>query len=62
MAGTLRKLIEVVGVESKVGKTRIAEIKALFEQANKVRPLKSLSTESPSDPFPPRVAGGGDHR
>ena len=62
MAVALRKLIEVVGIESKVGKARIAEIKALFEQANKVRPRKSISTENPPDPFSLRAAGGGDHR
>jgi hypothetical protein len=31
MAATLRKLIEVLGVESKVGKARLAEIAAMFE-------------------------------
>ena len=31
MATTLRKLIEVLGVESKVGKARLAEIAAMFE-------------------------------
>ena len=31
MAPTLRKLIEVVGVESKLGKSRVAEMTALFE-------------------------------
>jgi hypothetical protein len=31
MRSTLRKLIEVVGVESKLGKARLAEITAIFE-------------------------------
>ena len=31
MATTLRKLIEVLGVESKLGKSRLAEMTAMFE-------------------------------
>ena len=41
MAGTLRKLIETVGVESKVGKTRLAEITAMFESRKAVKTPKN---------------------
>ncbi len=37
MATTLRKLIEVLGVESKLGKTRLAEITAMFESRRKAK-------------------------
>jgi hypothetical protein len=41
MATTLRKLIEVLGVESKLGKTRLAEITALFEAREKAKAPKN---------------------
>jgi pimeloyl-ACP methyl ester carboxylesterase len=37
MATTLRKLIEVLGVESKLGKTRLAEITEMFEPRKKAK-------------------------
>jgi pimeloyl-ACP methyl ester carboxylesterase len=37
MATTLLKLIEVLGVESKLGKTRLAEITAIFESRRKAK-------------------------
>ncbi|MGH6826642.1 DUF3141 domain-containing protein [Methyloceanibacter sp.] len=37
IATTLRKLIEVLGVESKLGKTRLAEITAMFESRRKAK-------------------------
>jgi pimeloyl-ACP methyl ester carboxylesterase len=41
MANTLRKLIEVLGVESKLGKTRLAEIAALFDSRAKAEAAKN---------------------
>jgi pimeloyl-ACP methyl ester carboxylesterase len=41
MASVLRKLVEVVGVESKSGKARLAEIEAIFEARKKVRAPKN---------------------
>lgn len=41
MAGVLRKLVEMVGVESKSGKARLAEIEAIFEARSKVRAPKN---------------------
>ena len=41
MATTLRKLIEVLGVESKLGKARLAEITALFEARVKAKAAKN---------------------
>jgi hypothetical protein len=43
MRSTLRKLIEVVGVESKLGKARLAEITAIFESRKATK--KNGSTE-----------------
>jgi pimeloyl-ACP methyl ester carboxylesterase len=41
MANTLRKLIEVLGVESKLGKTRLAGIAALFDSRAKAEAAKN---------------------
>jgi hypothetical protein len=41
MASTLRKLIDVLGVESNVGKTRLAEITAMFESRMKSKAAKN---------------------
>jgi hypothetical protein len=46
MGSTLRKLIEVVGVESKLGKTRLAEITAMFESR---KPPKAPKNGSPKE-------------
>jgi pimeloyl-ACP methyl ester carboxylesterase len=43
MASTLRQLIEAVGVESKVGKARIAEMQAAFESRKKAKAPKNGS-------------------
>jgi hypothetical protein len=43
MASTLRQLIEAVGVESKVGKARIAEMQAAFESRKKAKDAKNGS-------------------
>jgi pimeloyl-ACP methyl ester carboxylesterase len=43
MASTLRQLIEAVGVESKVGKARIAEMQAAFESRKKSKAPKNGS-------------------
>jgi hypothetical protein len=41
MATTLRKLLEVVGVESKLGKTRLAEMTAMFESRKAAKALRN---------------------
>ena len=41
MAPTLRRLIEVVGVESKLGKSRVAEMTALFESRKAAKAPKN---------------------
>jgi pimeloyl-ACP methyl ester carboxylesterase len=43
MGSTLRRLIEVLGVESKLAKTRLAEIEAMFESRKEVKPPKNGS-------------------
>jgi pimeloyl-ACP methyl ester carboxylesterase len=43
MASALRQLIEAVGVESKVGKARIAEMQAAFESRKKAKAAKNGS-------------------
>ena len=46
MAATLRKLIEVLGVESKMGKARLAEIAAMFESR---KPPKAPTNGAPKE-------------
>src|SRR4029078_8316808 len=41
MATTLRKLIEVLGVESKLGKRRLAEMTAMFESRKAAKAPKN---------------------
>jgi hypothetical protein len=41
MASTLRRLIEVVGLESKLGKARLAEIEAMLESRKKAKAPKN---------------------
>ena len=45
MAKTLRKIVEVLGVESKLGKSRLAEITAMFESRKKARGAKKRRPE-----------------
>jgi hypothetical protein len=60
MGSTLRKLIEVLGVESKLGKTRLAEITAMFESR------KMAKNGGPKDrtqpPRPARAPAAKPHR
>jgi pimeloyl-ACP methyl ester carboxylesterase len=60
MGSTLRKLIEVLGVESKLGKTRLAEITAMFESR------KTAKNGGPKDrtqpPRPARAPAAKPHR
>jgi len=46
MAATLRKLLELLGVESKLGKTRLAEITAMFEARKKTKAPNGAPKES----------------
>ena len=45
MAKTLRKLVDVLGVESKLGKSRLAEITAMFELRKKTQGQKNAGPE-----------------
>ena len=60
MGSTLRKVIEVLGVESKLGKTRLAEITAMFESR------KTAKNGGPKDrtqpPRPARAPAAKPHR
>jgi hypothetical protein len=54
MAATLGKLIEVLGVESKLGKVRLAEITAMFESRKKAKAPKNGGPEKDRvQPVPP---------
>jgi pimeloyl-ACP methyl ester carboxylesterase len=46
MASALRKLVEVLGVESKLGKSRLAEITAMFESRKKGKAPKNDGPET----------------
>src|SRR3974377_446884 len=60
MATTLRKLIEVLGVETKLGKTRLAEMQAIFEARQKPRvPKNGGSKEDRTQPTRPTQAPAG---
>jgi pimeloyl-ACP methyl ester carboxylesterase len=60
MRSTLRKVIEVLGVESKLGKTRLADITAMFESR------KTAKNGGPKDrtqpPRPARAPAAKPHR
>jgi pimeloyl-ACP methyl ester carboxylesterase len=60
MGSTLREVIEVLGVESKLGKTRLAEITAMFESR------KTAKNGGPKDrtqpPRPARAPAAKPHR
>jgi len=62
MATTLRKLIEVVGVESKLGKTRLAETTVMFESRRKVKSPNGAPKESAPPSRPPRAPSAKPHR
>jgi hypothetical protein len=64
MAATLRKLIEVLGVESKVGKARLAEMTAMFESRKAARaPKNGAPKESRiQPPQPARAPAAKPHR
>jgi Protein of unknown function (DUF3141) len=52
MGSTLRKLIEVVAVDSKLGKTRLAEITAMFESRKAVKAPKKKAVKAPKNGAP----------
>jgi Protein of unknown function (DUF3141) len=63
MAATLRKLIEVFGVESKLGKTRLAEITAMFESRKKGKAPNGAPKEDRTQaPRPARAPAAKPHR
>jgi hypothetical protein len=64
MATALRKLIEVLGVESKLGKTRLAEITAMLDARKKAKVQNGPPKGARAQPtHPPRApASGKPHR
>jgi pimeloyl-ACP methyl ester carboxylesterase len=64
MGSTLRKLIEVVGVESKLGKARLGEITAMFEsrKATKVPKNGGPKEDSKQPARPARAPAAKPHR
>jgi pimeloyl-ACP methyl ester carboxylesterase len=64
MASTLRKLIDVVGVETKLGKSRLAEMTAMFESRKAARaPKNGAPKESRiQPPQPARAPAAKPHR
>jgi hypothetical protein len=64
MGSSLRKLIETVGVESKLGKTRLAEITAMFESRKAVKaPKNGAPKEDRMQPgHPAREPAAKPHR
>src|SRR5262245_54854103 len=59
MASTLRKLIEVLGVESKLGKSRLAEMQAMFEVRQKPKVPKNGGSKEVRQPTRPTQAAAG---
>ena len=60
MASTWRKLIEVLGVDTKLGKARLAEMQAMFEARQKPRvPKNGGSKENRTRPTRPTQAPAG---
>ena len=64
MGSTLRKLIEVVGVESKLGKARAAEITAMFEsrKAAKAPKIGANKEDRAQAPRPAQAPAAKPHR
>jgi hypothetical protein len=63
MGSTLRKLIEVLGVESKLGKTRLAEMTAMFESRKAAKaPKNGAPKEGRAQPARPAQPTAKPHR
>jgi hypothetical protein len=63
MAATLRKLIEVLGVESKLGKSRLAEMIAMFESRKAAKaPKNGAPKEDRTQPARPAQPAAKPHR
>jgi hypothetical protein len=63
MATTLRKLIEVLGVESKLGKSRLAEMTAMFESRKAAKaPKNGAPKEDRAQPARPAQPAAKPHR
>ncbi|MGB0055646.1 MAG: hypothetical protein WBQ20_02595, partial [Methyloceanibacter sp.] len=63
MAATLRKLIEVLGVESKLGKSRLAEMTAMFESRKAAKaPKNGAPKEDRTQPARPAQPAAKPHR
>jgi hypothetical protein len=63
MGSTLRKLIEVLGVESKLGKTRLAEMTAMFESRKAAKaPKNGAPKEGRAQPARPAQPAAKPHR
>jgi pimeloyl-ACP methyl ester carboxylesterase len=64
MATTLRRLIEVLGVESKLGKSRLAEMTALFESRKAAKASKNGAPKESrmEPPGPTRPSAAKPHR
>ena len=61
MATTLRKLIEVLGVESKLGKSRLAEMTAMFESRKAAKGSQEWCAEGESHgTYWPRAGASGE--
>jgi hypothetical protein len=58
MGATLRRVIDVVGVESKTGKERLAAVGALFEARTRFKP-RSAPSESAAGPLVQRDRASG---
>ena len=63
MGSTSRKLIEVLGVESKLGKTRLAEMTAMFESRKAAKaPKNGAPKEGRAQPARPAQPAAKPHR
>ena len=63
MGSTLRKLIEVLGVESKLGKTRLAEMTVMFESSKAAKASKNgAPKEGRAQPARPAQPAAKPHR
>jgi hypothetical protein len=58
MGATLHRVINVLGVESKAGKERLAAIEALFEARSRFKP-RSAPSEGDTDPLAQRERAAG---
>jgi hypothetical protein len=63
MGSTLRKLIEVLGVENKLGKSRLAEITTVFESRKAAKaPKNGAPTDRMRPPRPAQAPAAKPHR